>query len=535
MNRLVGVAYARFSSDKQQESSITVQLAEIKKFCMAHNIELIREYVDEAQTGTNANRKAFQTMVKDALDEEFQFIIVHRMDRWARNVDDGRYYKKYFARHGIKMVSAIEEFDETPEGEFFELMSMGMAELYSKKLARECLAGMLANARECKAHGGTPLLGYKVKGKKYVIEEKEAEIVKIIFDMTLKGYGYKEIRNYLNLNGYTRADGRHFTTHFYDILRNRKYIGEYVYNRSQEKDMNGKRNNHKNKPNSEIIRIPNGIPRIIDDFTFFKVQEILDERKVKGWANVPRRKYMLSGILRCAICGKSISGATGKCRDHTYRHYVCVEKKNACETRAINAEYLELYIQKLFNNCLFKEKNFESFCELIKTSYIETFERLQKEKSEMLDEIDAKEKMIKENVKKSEQDSMKALRKYLSNQNSDLRWEINELKNKIMLHDERINTYPEFKVRTIEQNIKKYVQRLKTEDAIDLRRTFFELIRVIMVDNDTIKTTLNLQRFLNGYEPMLVTITEKRDYIARRENHYRQCFSFAQLQLTIGE
>ena len=115
---------------------------------MAHNIELIREYVDEAQTGTNANRKAFQTMVKDALDEEFQFIIVHRMDRWARNVDDSRYYKKYFGKYGIKIISAIEKFDESPEGEFFELMSMGMAELYSKKLSRESIAGKLTNARE---------------------------------------------------------------------------------------------------------------------------------------------------------------------------------------------------------------------------------------------------------------------------------------------------------------------------------------------------------------------------------------------------
>ena len=87
-----GVAYARYSSDKQQESSITVQLAEIQRFCEKHNIRLIHEYVDEAQTGTNANRKDFQQMVRDAQKREFQFIIVHRMDSWARNVDDGRYF-----------------------------------------------------------------------------------------------------------------------------------------------------------------------------------------------------------------------------------------------------------------------------------------------------------------------------------------------------------------------------------------------------------------------------------------------------------
>ena len=202
MQHLTAVAYARYSSDKQQESSITVQLAAIHKFCDAHKIELIHEYIDEAQTGTNANRRDFQEMVRAAPDKEFKLIVVHRMDRWARNVDDARYYKKYFAKHGIKIVSAIEEFDETPEGEFFELMSMGMAELYSKKLSREAVAGKLANAREGKIHGGTPPLGYRVQGKYYVIEEKEAEAVRIIFNMVVEGYGYTSIKSFLNSNGY---------------------------------------------------------------------------------------------------------------------------------------------------------------------------------------------------------------------------------------------------------------------------------------------------------------------------------------------
>ena len=132
MQKIKAVAYARYSSDKQQESSIVVQLGAIHRFCEMHNIELIHEYVDEAQTGTNANRKEFQEMIQDAPKREFRFVIVHRMDRWARNVDDARHYKKLLSKYGVKVVSALEEFDETPEGEFFELLSMGMAELYSK-------------------------------------------------------------------------------------------------------------------------------------------------------------------------------------------------------------------------------------------------------------------------------------------------------------------------------------------------------------------------------------------------------------------
>ena len=126
MQKIKAVAYARYSSDKQQESSIVVQLGAIHRFCEMHNIELIHEYIDEAQTGTNANRKEFQEMIQDAPKREFRFVIVHRMDRWARNVDDARHYKKLLSKYGVKVVSALEEFDETPEGEFFELLSMGM-------------------------------------------------------------------------------------------------------------------------------------------------------------------------------------------------------------------------------------------------------------------------------------------------------------------------------------------------------------------------------------------------------------------------
>ena len=165
----IAVAYARYSSDKQQESSIIVQLAAIKQFCQRHNIQLINEYIDEAQTGKTADRIAFQQLVNDAKKQNFQYIIVHRMDRWARNVDDARFYKKYFKKYEIKVISAIEEFDDSPEGEFFELISLGIAEMYSKKLSREAKAGVMANAREGKPHGGTPPIGYAVKDKRYVI------------------------------------------------------------------------------------------------------------------------------------------------------------------------------------------------------------------------------------------------------------------------------------------------------------------------------------------------------------------------------
>lgn len=66
MIQLKAALYARYSSDKQQESSITVQLAECKKFCLANHITVVKEYKDEAKTGTDGNREEFQQMIQDS-------------------------------------------------------------------------------------------------------------------------------------------------------------------------------------------------------------------------------------------------------------------------------------------------------------------------------------------------------------------------------------------------------------------------------------------------------------------------------------
>ena len=535
MKVINAVAYARYSSDKQQESSITVQLAEIKKFCASQGIHLIHEYIDEAQTGTNSNRKQFQQMIKDAPQKEFQLVVVHRMDRWARNVDDARYYKKFLKRHGIKIVSAIEEFDETPEGEFFELMSMGMAELYSKKLARECVAGKMANAREGKAHGGKPLLGYTVKRKYYAIDEKEAEAVKIIFDLVIQGYGYTYIRDYLNANGYRHSDGRLFTAHFTDILRNRKYIGEYVYNRAASKDMDGKRNNHKNKTANEIIRLSGAMPRIIDDDTFNKVQAILDKRKNNSRPRTqPSNKYLLTGLTRCAVCGRAICGSMARKDEYHYRIYSCIAKGRKCTTRVINAEYFEDYIHSLLFGCLLRPENAKRLCELIEVAYFKAYDKIQENRLALIDELkgfDGKIQTLKGEISK---DSSKQLMQFITDECENLETVKKDIQFKIQLVDKELKAFPEYKPLVIRRNAKQYYNTLKDRQFTALQQAYKELISSIKVDNDSVKVVLNLNVLLGSYLPIKITVIEKRDYIARPENLSLQSLAFSTLSVCVA-
>lgn len=532
MPNIKAVAYARYSSDKQQESSITVQLAEINRFCANHGIRLIHEYIDEAQTGTNSNRKSFQEMIADAQQREFQLVVVHRMDRWARNVDDARYYKKYLRRYGIKIISTIEEFDETPEGEFFELMSMGMAELYSKKLARECAAGKIANAKEGKVHGGTPPLGYKVKGKYYVIDEQEVDAVRIIFDLFLKGYGYRYIRDYLNDNGYRHSDGRPFTAHFYDILRNRKYIGEYIYNRSAIKDENGKRNNHKSKPTKDIICISGGMPQIIDTAAFYKVQAILDERR-GNYIYMRTRKYLLSGLIRCAQCGRAMSGEPAHTPYVNYTVYRCGTHGKACNTSEINADYLNDYVHSLLFRCLLSSANCENLCKLIQVCYIKAFDNLKEKQAQLLDEISEANSTIKVLANDLTDDTSKYKQQYLVGEIDKATVNRKRLQINEQFLEEEIADFPDYNIKAIKRNAKLFTEQLKSMEFASMQNVFRKLISEIRIDNSTVETTLNLHVFLNTPKPIRCTVIEKRDHIAIHKYHYKQALVFSELTVRV--
>lgn len=533
--KLNAVAYARYSSDKQQESSIVVQLSAIHRFCETHNIELIREYIDEAQTGTNANRKSFQKMIADAQERTFQLVIVHRMDRWARNVDDARYYKKVLAKYGVKVVSSIEEFDETPEGEFFELMSLGMAELYSKKLAREASAGKIANAREGKAHGGTPLLGYMVKNKRYVLDEKEAEAVKIIFSLFAEGYSYTYIRDYLNDHGYRHSDGRLFSKHFYDILTNRKYLGEYIYNRASAKDVCGQRNNHKSKKENEIIRIKGAMPQIVDDKTFDKVQRILSRRKkgAVGMTGKPR-KYLLSGLLSCKDCNRSICGTSRSSHRHkelTYSPHT--DGSISCTTKSINSTYLDDYIHIILCKTLLLPGNREKLVALAKECYLHSFDRIRENREKMREKVKETEKLLQEKAKSLTQETSKVLFDCIEDEIEDLTIELKKQRFEQEFVEEEILKYPTFNAKVIEANAKKYREQLSTCIMEEEQKALKALIAKIQINNEVIEVELNFGALLGTFHYITCTLIEKRDSVALLNQHCNINYKFEELRIRL--
>lgn len=332
---LKAVAYVRYSSDKQREESIAAQMRAIYAYAQKNNIQIIKEYADEAQSATDDDRKFFQKMMRELPEVKPDLVLVHKLDRFARNRYDSAIYRRELQKSGARLLAVEQPIDDTPEGVILESLLEGMAEYYSKNLAREVMKGMKENAYEAKFNGGWVPLGYDVnQDKRYIINEAEAVIIRLIFDRMLKGATYGEIINELNGRGYTTKRGKLFGKNsLYEILRNEKYCGTYVFNKTPKK-IAGKRNNRVKKSEDDVIRIEDAIPAIVTQEEWLKVQEIMDGRKHTSKSKSDT-VYMLTGILKCGECGGAVTGySSSKYRNGekiTTNYYVCSKaKKGQC-------------------------------------------------------------------------------------------------------------------------------------------------------------------------------------------------------------
>lgn len=294
------VGYARYSSDNQREESIDAQIRAIREFCLKNNYTLLNVYIDEATSGTSIkDRDKFMELIKDSKDKKFEIVVVHKFDRFARNRYDHAIYEKKLNDNGVKLLSVLEQLNDSPESVILKSVLTGMNEYYSLNLSREVKKGLKENALKCIHTGGTPPLGYDIgDDRKYIINEVEADSVKIIFKMYLEGVGYRRITEYLDSLGRLNKKKRAFKTiSVRDILLNEKYTGTFVFGK---KDAHG-------KLTGKEIKIENGMPAIIDKETFLKVQSKIKVRSV-GARSKAIKPYLLTGYCTCGECGSAYTG-----------------------------------------------------------------------------------------------------------------------------------------------------------------------------------------------------------------------------------
>lgn len=363
------VAYARFSSEMQREESIDAQIRAIKYYAAQSGYDIINIYTDKAKTGRNADRPNFMKMIADSSKREFQAVIVHKLDRFSRNSADALYYERQLNINGVTLISVNEKLDNTPEGALMKMVITGMNEFYSKNLAREVMKGLKENAYQCKTTGGRSPLGYDIgHDMRYKINEREAEAVRLIFKMYDEGAGYSEILKSLNEQNYKTKVGKPFGKNsLYEILKNEKYTGTYIFNKSISKSVTGSFNRHKYKDDKDIIRIENGIPAIIDQELFERVQNKMKLNATRHAQHKAKAFYLLSGKLYCGHCGGAMTGETRRYRDREYAYYVCSSGKrtHSCDKKPIDKNLIEKMVIEKLNNNIFAPEIIDEICKRI--------------------------------------------------------------------------------------------------------------------------------------------------------------------------
>ena len=265
-------------------------------------------------------------MIKDSGKRLFDIVIVWKLDRFARNRYDSARYKATLKKNGVKVVSATEIISEGAEGIILESVLEGYAEYYSADLSEKVVRGMTDNALKCKFNGGMMPIGYVIDAEQHFqIDPLTAPFVLEAFKRYDGGETISSIMNWLNEQGLTNTRGQKMTFNSVGhILHNRRYIGEFRYR--------------------DVI-VPDGIPAIVPQDLFDRVQEKLAKNKKAPARHKAEDDYLLTTKLFCGYCGAYLCGESGTSRTGKVHHYYkCVsvkKKRTECHKKPVRKEWIE--------------------------------------------------------------------------------------------------------------------------------------------------------------------------------------------------
>ena len=335
-------AYARYSTDNQDDNSIAYQMEAIQGYCKKYDLILTKIFSDEARTGYNDARDDLQRMIIAAENREFDCIVIYDISRLSRNVKDWFSIRDRLRRLNIKLYSCEDRLSEPDDPSSFlsEGMKIMMSQHFVMETRRKTIAGQSVKAKKGIFLGGSPPLGYDIEEGKYVINQYEAEIIRLIFRLYVAGYGYKYIVERLREEGYKSKYGGDIGANaIKSILENERYIGVYTWNKKVQKYY-GEWAGGADNPN--CVRIENEIPAIIDMDTWEGAKRRMD-LNIKG-NNKERREYLLSGLIRCDKCGAAFHGVTRTSgKGYKTPYYICSAKHNkkSCDAQNMNGNDLD--------------------------------------------------------------------------------------------------------------------------------------------------------------------------------------------------
>ena len=292
--------YARYSSHNQRSESIEIQVEASRAYCAGAGLDIVAEYCDYAQTGTNTDRAEFQRMMADARRGAFDYVVIYKVTRIMRNRDEMAMARIVLRRAGVEILYAGEEIAGGSAG----VLQLGMLEVlaeYESALDGERIRdGIRKNAERCMANGCV-MYGWDIEDGRYVINEDEAAVVRLGVRMVNEGHTVADVwRAWAPYP--TKRGGAWRYASVRKILLRRQNGGEYRY---------------------AGVVVPDGMPAIVPmDEALRCIRRIERAHKPRGRSAKP--SYLLTGKLFDGTDGEPMTGTCGTgSSGRTYRYYRC--------------------------------------------------------------------------------------------------------------------------------------------------------------------------------------------------------------------
>ncbi len=376
MENITRVAiYIRVSTEDQAREgySLEVQSEYLLNFATREKWQLhspegsAKVYEDDGYSGYSLDRPAFEALMSDARKKKFDLILVYKLDRFSRRLRDILNILDELDTLGIQFKSATEPYDTTTSAGKLMIQQLGsFAEFERNRIIERVVPGMIKGAQNGQWQGArySPFgYRYNKEQKKLEVCPEEANLVKDIYMRYLAGDSACRIAgDFYNKGIHSRSGGKFHSKLICDILKNKVYLGNLVWNRNRydtrTKTKNGSGKGYryvKNSP-SNVIEVDGAHEAIIDRETFDRVQKKRESNTTYGggYTRYKNRVYYLSGLLYCAECGMKFHGVmldSNHLRKEKKPWYRCTSKSYpnvVCKNPQISAENLENQLKDEF-------------------------------------------------------------------------------------------------------------------------------------------------------------------------------------------
>ena len=334
--------YTRVSTSMQVDGySLDAQKDKLKKYAEFQDMMIAGEYSDEGKSGKNIEgRPQFLQMLKDIESgkDKVDFVLVFKLSRFGRNAADVLSSLQRMQDFGVNLICVEDGIDSSKDsGKLMISVLSAVAEIERENILVQTMEGRRQKAREGKWNGGFAPYGYKLVEGYLEIAEDEAEVIRIIYDKYVNTtMGATAVAAYLNEHGYEKKKRQNntldmFSAHFIkSVLDNPIYCGKLAYGRRKNEKVAGTRNQYHIVKQEEYPVYDGVHEAIVSEELWQLAQKKRQETGVKSEKiyNL-EHENILSGILRCPVCGAAMYGNVNrkKKKDGTlykdYYYYAC--------------------------------------------------------------------------------------------------------------------------------------------------------------------------------------------------------------------